>query len=149
VSLSDDLYRDIILEHLRSPHNYGELDPADVTVEGVNPLCGDECQLTFNVKDGRLTEILANPRGCAISRASTSMMTDAVKGKTLEEVEASVEIFKNMMLGPGTADDLPADMEDIEALEGVKVLPARIKCAVLCWDTLLEGMKEVKGDGVG
>ena len=142
MSLSDDLYRDIILEHHRHPHNFGALDPADVSVEGVNPLCGDECHITFNVRDGRL-DIRAEPRGCAISRASTSMMTDAVQGKTLEEVAAAVERFKHMMLGPGTADDLPEEMEDVEALEGVKQLPARIKCAVLGWDTLLEGMKDV------
>jgi nitrogen fixation NifU-like protein len=145
VSLSDDLYRDIILEHHRHPHHCGEIESADVSVEGLNPLCGDECRITFNVRDGRLAEIKANPRGCAISRASTSMMTDAVEGKTLEEVRETVEIFKHMMLGPGAAEDLPDDMEDIEALEGVKTLPARIKCAVLSWDTLLEGMKEVVG----
>ena len=144
MSLSDDLYRDIILEHHRHPHNYGALDPADVSVEGVNPLCGDECHITFNVREGKIAEIKANPRGCAISRASTSMMTDAVKGKTLEEAHETVELFKHMMLGPGSATDFPEEMEDIEALEGVKVLPARIKCAVLSWDTLLEGMKEAE-----
>jgi len=144
MSLSDDLYRDIILEHHRNPHNHGKLDPADVAVDGVNPLCGDECHLTFNIREGRLAEIKADPRGCAISRASTSMMTDAVKGKTLDEVQETVDQFKHMMLGPGSAADFPEEMEDIEALEGVKVLPARIKCAVLSWDTLIEGMKELE-----
>jgi nitrogen fixation NifU-like protein len=144
VSLSDDLYRDIILEHHRNPHNYGTLDPADVSAEGVNPLCGDECHVTLRLEDGKIAEIRANPRGCAISRASTSMMTDAVKGKTLEEAHETVERFKHMMLGPGSAADFPEEMEDIEALEGVKVLPARIKCAVLSWDTLLEGMKDAE-----
>ena len=144
MSLSDDLYRDIILEHHRNPHNYGELEPADVSVDGVNPLCGDECHLTFNLRDGIISEILASPRGCAISRASTSMMTDAIKGKSLEEAREAVDKFKHMMLGPGTAADLPEEMEDIEALEGVKVLPARIKCAILSWETLVEGMKEVE-----
>ena len=117
------------------------LDPADVTAEGVNPLCGDECRVTFNLRDGRMTEIRVDPKGCAISRASASMMTEAVAGKALCDVRRSVEIFKQMLLGPGTAADLPEDMEDVEALEGVKVLPARIKCALLAWDTLLEGMK--------
>ncbi|MBW3625679.1 MAG: SUF system NifU family Fe-S cluster assembly protein [Armatimonadetes bacterium] len=144
MSLSDDLYRDIILEHHKNPHHYGTLEPADVSVEGVNPLCGDECHITLKLDDGRIADIKANPRGCAISRASTSMMTDAVIGKSLEEAHATVQKFKHMMLGPGTADELPEEMEDIEALEGVKVLPARIKCAVLSWDTLLEGMREVE-----
>jgi nitrogen fixation protein NifU and related proteins len=144
VSLSDDLYRDIILEHHRNPHNYGALDPSDVSVEGVNPLCGDECHITLKLDDGRIADIKANPRGCAISRASTSMMTDAIKGKSLEEARETVDAFKHMMLGPGSAADLPEEMEDMEALEGVKQLPARIKCAVLCWDTLLEGLKEVE-----
>ena len=143
MSLSDDLYRDIILEHHKNPHNYGTLEPADVSAEGVNPLCGDECHVTLRLEDGRIADIRANPRGCAISRASASMMTDAVVGKPLEEVNAVVDQFKHMMLGSGAAADLPADMEDIEALEGVKQLPARIKCAVLAWDTLLEGMKDV------
>jgi nitrogen fixation protein NifU and related proteins len=142
VSLSDDLYRDIILEHHRSPHNYGILDPADVSAEGVNPLCGDECHVTLKLDGGVIADIKANPRGCAISRASTSMMTDAVKGKSLGEARETVDKFKHMMLGPGSAADLPEEMEDIEALEGVKVLPARIKCAVLSWDTLLEGLKD-------
>ncbi len=144
MSLSDDLYRDIILEHHRNPHNYGLLDPADVNAEGVNPLCGDECAITLNMHEGRIVEIGVNPRGCAISRASTSMMTDAVKGKSLEEARVAIEQFKHMMLGPGSASDLPQEMEDVEALEGVKVLPARIKCAVLSWDTLLEAMKDAE-----
>ena len=109
----------------------------------MNPLCGDECHQTFNVREGRLTEIRASPRGCAISRASTSMMTDAVAGKTVDGVHEAIESFKHLMLGPGTAAELPKEMEDIEALEGVKVLPARSRCAILGWDTILDGMKEI------
>jgi nitrogen fixation protein NifU and related proteins len=140
VSLVDDLYRDIILDHHKSPRNFGELEDPDVSVEGVNPLCGDEMLLTLQVEDGRVTRLRLKSKGCSISRASGSMMAEAVEGKTLEEIETLTEAFKEMMIGQSNAEDLPDELEDLEALEGVKKYPVRIKCALLAWNTLLEGL---------
>ncbi|MGQ9524795.1 MAG: Fe-S cluster assembly sulfur transfer protein SufU [Armatimonadota bacterium] len=142
----DDLYRDIILDHHKSPRNYGELQDPDVSVEGVNPLCGDEVLLTMKVESGRISDVRLKSRGCSISRASGSMMTEAVRGKTLAEARELVEAFKDVMIGAGEAEGLPDELADLEALEGVKRYPVRIKCALLAWNTLLEALDEAERD---
>ncbi|MBI3318530.1 MAG: SUF system NifU family Fe-S cluster assembly protein [Candidatus Omnitrophica bacterium] len=139
MSLTDDLYREIILEHFKNPRNHGKLERPDLTAQGANPFCGDELELTISLKEGVLQEIRAQGKGCSISQASVSMMTEAVSGKKIGEVEELAGKFKAIML-EGAPMDLPPELEDLEALEGVKKYPVRIKCAILSWNTLLEGL---------
>ncbi len=134
----DDLYREVILDHYAHPRNRGRLDPSDVSVEGTNPLCGDELSLYVRLRDGRVEDARFEGRGCSISQASTSMMTEAIKGKTLEEVRALVAQFKGMMRGQEVAEDLG----DLAALQGVRKFPVRIKCATLSWVALEQGLDE-------
>jgi nitrogen fixation NifU-like protein len=132
----DELYREIILEHFRSPRNKGRLDAPDLRGEGVNPLCGDEVALGVALDHDRIVDIRIEGHGCSISQASGSMMTEAVKGKTLAEAETVAHAFKAMMLEDGSPHG-EVDLGDLESLEGVKKYPVRIKCAVLAWNTLL------------
>ncbi len=134
----DELYREVILDHYAHPRNRGRLVPSDVSVEGTNPLCGDELFLTVRLRDGRVEDARFEGRGCSISQASTSMMTEVIKGKTIQEVHALVAQFKGMMHGqePG------ADLGDLAALQGVRKFPVRIKCATLSWVALEQGLDE-------
>ncbi len=148
----DDLYRDIILDHYRSPRNRGELPPPARRVEGFNPLCGDELVLYVDVRDGVLVDIKMTGHGCSISQASSSLMSAAVKGRPLDEVHATIESFKTMMglreasLSEGRPDDDDASdlrsMKEINALAGVVKFPVRIKCATLAWNTLEQALAE-------
>ncbi|MCU1392078.1 MAG: iscU [Ilumatobacteraceae bacterium] len=144
----EDLYREIILDHYRTPRNRGELAPPAVRAEGHNPLCGDEIQVYLDVVDGTVSDIKVSGQGCSISQSSASMMSQAVKGKDLAEVRALVRRFKGMMSVDDTeSDDLAADaavkLGDLEALQGVVKFPVRIKCATLAWNTLLQAMSEL------
>jgi nitrogen fixation NifU-like protein len=157
----EDLYREIILDHYRNPRNRGELDaPPATRVEGFNPLCGDEVVLYLAVEGDTVQDIRIGGQGCSISQSSASMMSSAVKGKTLDEVRALSRAFKGMMsiheqsLDGPSADDADGDGEsagepdvevnlgDLEALRGVVKFPVRIKCATLSWNTLLQGLDE-------
>jgi nitrogen fixation NifU-like protein len=147
----EELYREIILDHYRSPRNRGELpSPPAIRVEGFNPLCGDEIVLYLDVRDGVLADIKITGRGCSISQSSSSLMSVAVKGKTLGEVRAIVARFKEMMTVHASALDHPAEHEKLDlrsvgelaALQGVVKFPVRIKCATLAWNTLLQGLDE-------
>jgi nitrogen fixation NifU-like protein len=157
----EDLYREIILDHYRSPRNRGELDaPPAVRVEGFNPLCGDEIVVYAEIADGVLQDIRIGGQGCSISQSSASMMSAAVKGKPLEEVEALTRAFKGMMSiheqsldgeeGDGElvgAGDPEVKLGDLEALRGVVKFPVRIKCATLSWNTLLQAVEEAAAKG--
>jgi nitrogen fixation NifU-like protein len=135
----DDLYREIILEHFRSPRNKGRLEKPDISAEGVNPLCGDQLKLSIALAGDRIIDLKIEGHGCSISQASGSMMTEAVKGKTIPEAQHVAQAFKALMLENGvTPGDV--DLGDLEALEGVKQYPVRIKCAILAWNTLLGGL---------
>jgi nitrogen fixation protein NifU and related proteins len=155
----EDLYREIILDHYRSPRNRGELPvPPAHKVEGFNPLCGDEVVLFLDVDPATDTvaDIRIEGQGCSISQASTSMMSAAVKGKSLSEVRKLIRAFKALMSihesklegdGEGDGSDLANDLEgvrlgDLEALQGVVKFPVRIKCATLAWNTLQQGLEE-------
>ena len=153
----EDLYREIILDHYRNPRNRGELPaPPARRVEGFNPLCGDEVVVYLDLGgDGRVQDIKINGQGCSISQSSASMMSAAVKGKTLEEARALIRAFKSMMSIheqrlDGTDDDEPLAPEpevklgDLEALQGVVKFPVRIKCATLSWNTLAQGLDEAE-----
>ena len=130
-----DLYQEVIVDHNRSPRNFGKLDNPDRTLEGFNPLCGDRLTLYLKLVDNQINDISFDGSGCAISVASASLMTDVMKGKTAEEAE---DIFNNFHdLVTSDADDV--DMEKLgklAALAGVREYPTRVKCATLCWHTL-------------
>lgn len=149
----DDLYKDIILDHYRHPRNRGQVENPDVATRGYNPLCGDEMQLSLRLEGDRVAEVMVMGRGCSISQASASMMTERVKGKTLAEARQLIASFKGMLLEDRELSDEEYDaLGDLEALEGVKSYPVRIKCALLCWNTLLEALdlsahKSHKDDG--
>lgn len=162
----EDLYREIILDHYRSPRNKGELEvPPAHRAEGFNPLCGDEIIIYVDVDDDTVRDIRIAGQGCSISQSSASMMSAAVKGKTLEEVRDLTKAFKAMMsiheqsldgegegkeesgdsgLDPAEIADVSTDVKlgDLEALRGVVKFPVRIKCATLSWNTLVQAVEE-------
>jgi len=155
----EDLYREIILDHYRNPRNRGELSaPPATRVEGFNPLCGDEIVLYVDVADDVVKDIRIGGQGCSISQSSASMMSSAVKGRSIDEVRALSRAFKGMMSiheqsldgdDPGTVHsdlvteaDAEVKLGDLEALRGVVKFPVRIKCATLSWNTLLQGIDE-------
>ena len=138
----DDLYRDIILDHYRNPRNRGILENPDAAVRGHNPLCGDEMELSLKLEGDRIDDVKLLGRGCSISQASASMMTEKIKGKSLAEVRRLVDTFKGMLLENRELTDEEYDaLGDLESLEGVKSFPVRIKCALLAWNTLLEALE--------
>ena len=141
----EDLYREIILDHYRTPRNRGELEAPAVSAEGHNPLCGDEIRIFIDVKDGLISDVRFNGSGCSISQSSASMMTTAVKGKPVDQVRAIVKRFKQMMTideDENSSIDESINLGDLEALQGVVKFPVRIKCATLGWNTLLDALAE-------
>ena len=153
----EDLYREIILDHYRNPRNRGELPvPPAHRVEGFNPLCGDEIVVYLSVEDGVVQDLKIGGQGCSISQSSASMMSAAVKGKTVAEARATIRAFKAMMsiheqrLDGGDDGDNSGDgaaevkLGDLEALQGVVKFPVRIKCATLSWNTLTQGLDELE-----
>jgi nitrogen fixation NifU-like protein len=131
----DDLYQEILLEHNNRPRNYRQLDGATQSAEGFNPLCGDIVTVYLDVNDGVVQDVSFQGSGCAISRASASMMTESIKGQSIDQVTQVFDAFHLMMTDPGA--DLDYDtLGDLESLAGVTGFPTRIKCAVLAWHTL-------------
>jgi nitrogen fixation NifU-like protein len=128
-----DLYREVILDHNKRPRNFGRLDPADALANGHNPLCGDRLTVTLKLDGDRIDDVKFDGNGCAISVASASMMTEAVKGKDRTAVGALFDKVHALL----TQQDAPAtDLGKLAALSGVREFPARVKCASLCWHTL-------------
>jgi nitrogen fixation NifU-like protein len=164
----EDLYREIILDHYRNPRNRGELPAPPAYVEtGFNPLCGDEITLYVQMDGDRLADVKLTGQGCSISQSSASMMSTAVKGKTLAETRATIRTFKSMMSiheqrldGPGdldggdddaagsgaSADEPEVALGDLEALQGVVKFPVRIKCATLSWNTLSQALDHLEAE---
>jgi nitrogen fixation NifU-like protein len=159
----EDLYREIILDHYRHPRNRGELEsPPAVRAEGFNPLCGDEIVVFLAVEDGVISDLKVSGQGCSISQSSASMMSAAVKGKTLAQARSTIRTFRAMMSvhsqqldGPeesappdgaedATATDGGVALGDLEALQGVVKFPVRIKCATLSWHTLAQALDEAE-----
>jgi nitrogen fixation NifU-like protein len=164
----EDLYREIILDHYRSPRNRGELEsPPAQRVEGFNPLCGDEVVVTVDVRDGVVADIKIAGTGCSISQSSASLMSAAVKGQPVSDVRRLIATFKGMMSiheatlpssgagpdGDGSTDGAEAaepeaiDLDalgELAALQGVVKFPVRIKCATLSWNTLAQGLDEAQ-----
>ena len=129
-----DLYRDVIVDHNKRPRNFGRLEQPSHDSEGNNPLCGDTLHIFLDVKDDVIHEVRFEGKGCAISTASASLMTEAIKGKRLADVRHLFEEVHDML----TRQDapVPADLGKLAALSGVREFPARVKCASLCWHTL-------------
>jgi len=139
-----DLYQDVILEHSKAPRNFRALPAADHKAEGYNPLCGDQFTVYLTLEGDTITDISFQGSGCAISKSSASMMTQALKGKTLAEAQEIFERFHKVVTGHGgTADE--AELGKLAVFSGVSEFPVRVKCATLAWHTLqaaLEGKEE-------
>ena len=151
----EDLYREIILDHYKNPRNSGQLDsPPAHRAEGYNPLCGDEVTVYVDSDGESIVDIKMSGQGCSISRSSASLMTVAVKGKTVAEAREAIRTFKNMMsiheasMGSEAEDQAgPADLRtlgELAALQGVVKFPVRIKCATLAWNTLSQVLDEIE-----
>lgn len=137
----NELYQEVILDHYKKPRNFGALPDATAAAHGDNPLCGDRLALHVRLAGDRIEDLRFKGSGCAISTASASLMTEAVKGKTIAEALAIFEKFHPMVTGQGPADDLGK----LEVFSGVSEFPVRVKCATLAWHTLkaaLEGRKD-------
>ena len=142
MSVSEDLYKELILEHYQNPSHCGHLSERSTLQEGVNRSCGDEVKVEILVRDGVIRDIRVNSRGCSLSVASGSMMADAVEGMSVKQAEGLIENFKAMIL-EGRDLNLPPALEELglEAFQGVRKYPIRVKCATLVWSTLKEALK--------
>src|SRR5579863_3241083 len=129
-----DLYRQVILDHNRSPRNFGRLQPADAAATGRNPLCGDTLDITLRIEGDRVTDLRFEGQGCAISMASASLMSEAVKGRRREEIEQLYGDVHALLTGRASVGE--RELGKLAALGGVAEFPARVKCASLCWHTL-------------
>jgi nitrogen fixation protein NifU and related proteins len=140
-----DLYQEVILEHSKAPRNYRELKSADRKAEGFNPLCGDRLVVYVEMQGDLIREIGFQGSGCAISKASASMMTQSIKGKTKEQARALFEGFRQTVTGQTTGNGNQVDLGKLAVFSGVSEFPTRVKCATLAWHTLqaaLEGRQE-------
>ena len=134
-----ELYREVILDHNKHPRNFGRLDPHDAEAKGHNPLCGDRLTITLQREGDRVADLRFEGNGCAISMASASMMTEAVKGKDSATIHALFQRVHALLTGQG---DSNADLGKLASLSGVREFPARVKCATLCWHTLNAAMAQ-------
>ena len=134
----DELYKEIILEHYRKPHGREPLDRVDYHAEGMNPLCGDEVKLGLQLKDKKIDKIHIEGHGCSISVASGSILAEMLRGKTIDEAKEISKNLKDIMHDKSNNEKI--DIGDLEALEGVKKFPVRIKCALLPWTTFEEAL---------
>ena len=139
MTTTEDLSREIILDHYQNPRNHGRLDDPTVANRGHNPLCGDEIELSLSIDGGdHISDIRFTGRGCSISQASASMMTEKVKGQPIDDARTAVQSFTQSMADRKSS---PGELEDeLDALQGVKRYPARVKCALLPWTTLRESL---------
>ena len=141
-----DLYQEVILDHNKSPHNYREMADASRIALGHNPLCGDKMKLYVRIDGDRIADVAFQGSGCAISKASASIMTDAIMGKSLAEAETLYGKFHDLLTGPSDVKADGAGLGKLAVFSGVREFPARVKCATLAWHTLetaLKGASEV------
>ena len=141
----NDLYQEILLDHNSKPRNFRKLEEANRSADGYNPLCGDQIQLYLKVEDDKIIDVGFQGTGCAISRASASMMTQSIKGQSVEKAKEIFDAFHYLITEPGGDLDLDT-LGDLETLSGINEFPTRIKCAVLAWHTMnaaLSGESEV------
>ncbi|MFP7479199.1 Fe-S cluster assembly sulfur transfer protein SufU [Terribacillus saccharophilus] len=137
----DTLYRQVIMDHYKHPRNRGKLEEGALVVDMNNPTCGDRIQLQLQVEDGKVKDAKFEGEGCSISMSSASMMTQAIKGKSIEDALRMSQLFSDMMLGK-EIDPGNLEMGDVEALQGVAKFPARIKCATLAWKAMEQGVEK-------
>ena len=130
------LYQEVILDHNRKPRNFGAILDANRHAEGHNPLCGDHIKLSLDVMDDKIAAIAFEGEGCAICKASASMMTSAVKGKSVQDAEVMVDEFRGMATGTLDIDKEKNQLGKLKVFAGVRDLPSRVKCAILPWHTL-------------
>ncbi len=141
----DELYQDIVLEHYKSKKNRGKIENADMEMEGFNPSCGDDIFLYMKLDENEKVEKATfDGSACSICTASADMLAEAVTGKTLAEAEEIVKAFKGMLID-SKDPEFPDELSDLEALQGVKNFPVRVKCALLSWDTLEQMLKQREG----
>ena len=137
----DTLYRQVIMDHYKNPRNKGSLEDGSLVIDMNNPTCGDRIHLTLKVEDGIVQDAKFDGEGCSISMSSASMMTQIIKGRSSEDALKLADIFSNMIQGKDY-DEGNLDLGDIEALQGVSIFPARIKCATLAWKAMEKGLNE-------
>ncbi len=143
MSLLEELYRETIMTHAKAPRNYGELPGADVVIAGRNTSCGDEITLYLKSDGGKIADVTFTGHGCAISQSSASMMTELVKGRSLEEARRLIGSFKEMVV---EGRQPAAELGDLQALAGTAKLPSRVKCATLAWNSLEEALLKLEGE---
>lgn len=136
-----ELYQEVILDHSKHPKNYHKLDDATHKAEGFNPLCGDHFYLYVKVEDGLIKDISFEGAGCAISKASASIMTSIVKGKTIEEAEKIFKNFQSFVTGKVDKNFDPSSLGKLAVFSGVSEFPVRVKCATLAWHTLINALE--------
>lgn len=139
----DQLYQDILIDHYKRPRNHAALDPSEVLADEDNPLCGDQIRLTARIEAGQIVEVRFDGKGCVISQASASMMTEALKGLPCEDARAIIARFVEVMRGERDFDD--AMPRDLLALGGVRKFPLRVKCATLCWYGMEKALDRLEG----
>ena len=139
-----DLYREVLLDYFRSSTRKGKVDPADLRAHGINPVCGDELEITAELKDGKVVKLRYAGHGCVISQASAAMMAEALEGADIPKAKSLVSAFKKLMLENGDVKSLPPELEQLAALEGVRKFPLRVKCATLGWNTVMQGFEVSK-----
>lgn len=138
-----DLYQEVILDHNKKPRNFGKLDEVDHFAEGNNPLCGDQLKVYIKMDGDRVAQIRFEGSGCAISTASASLMTEAVVGKSLEEVEAIYQSFHELLTGdPSVVAEVGPELGKLAVFSGVREFPVRVKCATLSWHTLQAALQD-------
>ena len=141
----DDLYQEVILDHYRNPRNHGEIPNPHVSSRGFNPFCGDEVVLGLNLDaDDKVESVAFHGQGCSISQASASILTVLVKDKTLPEAEELSQLLRSLLRGKELSDDELDQIGDMEALQGVRQFPIRVKCALLPWATLDDGISDYR-----
>tara|TARA_B100001964_G_C13937273_1_gene467316 strand:- start:118 stop:600 length:483 start_codon:yes stop_codon:yes gene_type:complete len=143
----DDLYKEIILDHYKSPRNRGEAPGYDIKARGLNPLCGDDIEITLTVEDGIIKEARFAGHGCSISQASASMLTEELEGRSVADAVGLADRVREMLKGGDEAD--ADELGDVEALRGVQKFPVRIKCATLAWNALKIGIQEHETGSAG
>lgn len=138
----EDLYSEIVLEHYKEPHNVGEIQSPEIFAKGFNESCGDDIKIFARVKDNKIEDIKFLGKGCAISQSSASMMTDLLKGKSINEVKEFIKAFNKKITGEENFPENSDEWFELSALKGVIKFPIRVKCASLAWHTLAQGIRD-------
>lgn len=136
----NQLYQKVVMEHARTPHNFGSLDGFSASGEGDNPMCGDSFKVFVKLEDEVITDVTFTGAGCAVSKSSASVMTEQVKGKTVNEVKAIFEQFQELVNGEVEPEDADEKLGDLLAFAGIAEFPVRIQCATLAWEALMEAL---------